>query len=133
MPINVFGSTSAKADNKMDTSLFIQKPYSRSNCIESNVGQDNDTKDQFRIKNLADVISIRETASKNFVDTLFTDPSKIKNTDHVEFNDKNLDNVRFVKVNSLPAVSQYLSPKQYVDDAIGETSLVGNNQINDFN
>ena len=64
---------------------------------------------------------------------MFTDPSIIKNTDHVEFNDKNLYNVRFVRENSLPAVSQYLLPKQGVDDAIGELSLVGNNQNNDFN
>ena len=42
MPLNDFGSTSAKSDNKMDTSLFVQKPYSKTNCIESNVGEDND-------------------------------------------------------------------------------------------
>ena len=45
---------------------------------------------------------------------------------------KNLDNLRFVKVNSLPAINQYLTPKQYVDDAIDEPTLVRNNQDNDF-
>ena len=41
---------------------------------------------------------------KKYVDEKFNDPSKMKNTAHVDFSDKNLDNVRFVKVNSMPAV-----------------------------
>ena len=44
----------------------------------------------------------------------------IKNTAHVDFNDKNLDNVRFVKVNSMPAVGEHLTAKHYVDNAIDE-------------
>ena len=45
-------------------------------------------------------------------------------TAYVKFNDKHLDNVRFVKVNSQPAINQHLTPKQYVDDAIDDTSVV---------
>ena len=44
----------------------------------------------------------------------------ITNIAHVDFNDKNLDNVRFFKVNSLPAVSQHLTHKHYLDNAIHE-------------
>ena len=36
-------------------------------------------------------------------------------------------------MNSLPATNQHLAPKQYVDDATDETSLVSNNQDDDFN
>ena len=44
----------------------------------------------------------------------------MKNNAHVDFNHKNLDNVRFVEVNSLPNINQHLTPKkEYVDDAIG--------------
>ena len=39
------------------------------------------------------------------------DQSIIRNTAHVDFNDKNLDNVRFVEVNSLPAVRERLTLK----------------------
>ena len=39
---------------------------------------------------------------------------------HVDFNDKNIDNVRFVKVNILPAINQHLTPKQNVDDPLDE-------------
>ena len=66
MPINVFGNSNSN-DNckKIDTSLFVQKPYLRTNYIESNIEEDIDLKNQYRIKNLPEPISIREAASKN--------------------------------------------------------------------
>ena len=121
MPINVFGNSSNNSDNKIDTSLFVQKPYLRINYIEANIEEDFDLKNQYRIKNVLDPISIREVCSKNYVDNLFNDPSIIKNTAHVDFNDKNLDNVRFVKVNSMPAVGEHLTAKYYVDTAISNS------------
>ena len=78
MPINVFGNSSNNSGNKIDTSLFVQKPYLRTNYIEANIEEDIDLKNQFRIKNLPDPISIREPASKHYVDKLFNDPSIIK-------------------------------------------------------
>ena len=54
----------------------------------------------------------------NNVDYKFEDSSIRRNTTHVDFNDKNLDNVRFVKVNSMPAVGELLTTKDYVDNAI---------------
>ena len=62
MPINVFDNSSSNNDNKIDTSLFVQKPYLRTNYIESNIEEDIDLKNQYRIKNLPDPISIREAA-----------------------------------------------------------------------
>ena len=42
MPINVFGNSSYPHDNgkKIDTSLFVQKPYLRTNYMESNIEED---------------------------------------------------------------------------------------------
>ena len=57
-------------------------------------------KNQITIKNMKDPISIKEPASESYVDNLFNDPSKFKNTDHVDFNKHKLENVRFVKVTS---------------------------------
>ena len=111
MPIIVFGNTS-------NTSLFVQKPYLITNYIKSKIEEDIDLKNQYRIKNLPDPVSIKEAASKNYVDNFFNDPSIIRNDTHVNFNDKKLDDVRFVKVNSLPAVREHLTPKFYVDEAI---------------
>ena len=59
-----------------------------------------------------------EIPKKSNVDEKFNDPSEIKNTAHVDFHDKTLKNVRFVKVNSMPAVREHLTPKHYVNQAI---------------
>ena len=88
-------------------------------------------KNQYRIKNLPDQISIREPAPKHYVDNLFNDPSIIKNTAHIDLNDKKITNARFIQVNQLPQIDSHLTAKLYVDDAIDETSLVRNNQDND--
>ena len=66
MPINVFGNSSSSydIDNKNYTSLFVEKPYLRTNYIESIIEENIDLKKQFRIKNLAYPISLREAASE---------------------------------------------------------------------
>ena len=50
MPRNVFGNSSNNSGNKIDTSLFVQKPYLRTNYIESNIEEDIDFENQYRIK-----------------------------------------------------------------------------------
>ena len=78
MPINVFGNSSNNSDNKIDTSLFVQKPYLRINYIESNI-EDIDLKNQYRIKNLPDPINMQEAASKNYVDNSIDEVSLVRN------------------------------------------------------
>ena len=120
MPVTVFGNSFSSYDNghKIDTSLFVQKPYLRSNYIESKIEEDIDLKIQNRIKNLPDPVSIREAAPKNHVDNKFNVSRLIENTAHVDFKDKKLNNVRSIKVNSFPTLEQHLTPKIYVDQAI---------------
>ena len=124
MPINVFGNSSNNSDNKIDTSLFVQKPYLRTNYIETNIEEDIDLKNQYRIKNLPDPISILEAASKNYVDNLFNDPSIVKNNAHIDLNDRNITNARFIQVNQLPQIDSHLTAKLYVDNSINENSLL---------
>ena len=133
MSINVSGNSSHDNNNKIDTSLFVQKPYLRTNYLESNLEEDIDLKNQFRIKNLPDPISIREACSKKYVDNLFIDPSIIKNSAHIDLNDRNITNARFLQVNQLPQIDSHLTAKLYVDNAIDESSLVRNTQDNVFN
>ena len=103
MPINVFGnSNSNSSDNKIDTSLFVKKPYLRHNYIESDVEEDIDLKNQFRTKNLPDPISIREPAPKHYVDNFFNDHSIVKNDPHKDLNDRNITNARFIQVIQWP-------------------------------
>ena len=128
MPINVFGNSSNNSDNKNDTSLFVQKHYLRTNYIESNIEEDIDLKNQYRIKNLPDPISTTEACSKKYVDNLLNDPGIIKNSAHIDLNDRNITNCRFLSVNQLPQIDSHLTAKLYVDkaisDSIDESSLL---------
>ena len=84
------------------------------------------------MKNLPDLTSIREAASKNYVDNLFNDPSIIKNNAHIDLSDRKITNARFIQVNQFPQIHSHLTAKLYVDNAIDEPSLVRNNKDNDF-
>ena len=78
MPIGVFGNSSNNSDNKIDTFLFVEKLYLRTNYKEANIEEDLDLKNQYIIKSVPGPISIREACSKNYVDNLFNDPSIVK-------------------------------------------------------
>ena len=102
----------------VDTSLFVQKPSLKFNYIESFIQEDLDLKNQYKIENLPCPVEISDAACKSYVDSGLMDPNILANTAHVNFNDKNLDNVRFRKLNSVPAVREDLKPKLHVDEAI---------------
>ena len=102
MHINVFENSSNISENKIDNSLFVQNPYLRTEYIESNIEEYIDFKNQFRIKNLIDPISIPDACGKIYVDNLFNDSSVTKNTEHIDLNDRNITNARFIQVNQLP-------------------------------
>ena len=125
MPINEFDNSNPKnSDNKIYTSPFVKKPYMRTNYIQSNIEEDIDLKNQYRIKNLPDPISIREAASKNYVDNLFNYPSIIKNTAQIDLNDRNITNARFIQVNQLCQIDSQLTPKLYVDNSISISRVI---------
>ena len=111
---------------------FVQKHYLRSIYIEANIEEDLDLKNQYRIKNLPDPISIRDAASKHFVDNLFNDPSVLKNSAHIDLSDRNITNDRFIQVNQLPQIDSHSTAELYVDNSINETSLIRNNEDNEF-
>ena len=135
MPTYVFGSSSSSHDNgnKIDTSKIVQKPYLRTIYVESNSEEDINMENQFKIKKLSCPPEISDDACKSYVDS---GPSIKLNTAHVDLEDKNLDNVRFFKRNSLPAVRERFTPKFYVVEAfshsVDEPTLARSNQDNDF-
>ena len=160
MPINVFGNSSNNSDNKIDTSLFVQKPYLRTIYIEANIEEDIDLKNQYRIKNLPDPLSTREACSKNYVDNLFNDPSIVKNTEidqsslvrnnqDNDFGNYNLTNINSITLNKQAENDNEVITKAYADlfhqenersrrnlgiDFYNESDdIVKNNQDNNFN
>ena len=133
MPIKVFGNSNSNDNgNKNHISLFVQKPYLRTTFIESNIEEDIDLKNQYRIKNLPDPISIREAASKNYVDNLFNNPSILKNNTQKNLNDRNITNARFIQVNQLPQIDSHLAAKLYVDNSKYEATIIRSTRDYDF-
>ena len=149
MPINVFGNSSNNSDNKIDTSLFIQKPYLRANYIESNIKEDLDLKNQYRIKNLIDPINLHDAGNKNYVDNSIDETSLIRNDKNNDFGNYNLTNINSITLNNQPINDNEVVTKSYVDqfyndnersrrdlgiDFYNESNiLVKNNQDNDLN
>ena len=149
MPINVFGNSSNNSEQKIDTSLFIQKPYLRANYIESNIEEDIDLKNHYRIINLPDPLSITEACSKNYVDNSIDEVSLVRNNKDNDFDNYNLTNNNSITLNKQAEKDNEVITKAYVDqfhqenersrrdlgiDFYDESSdLVKNNQDNDLN
>ena len=102
--------------------------------IDSNIQENIDTKSQFEIKNLIDPTNLRESASKNHVDSVIRDPSIKGNTTQVDFNDKSSKNVQFVKVNACPRLENLKQVNiMLISDSVDESTLFRKIQIENFN
>ena len=101
MPINVFGNSSNN-DNK---SLLIQKSYLRSNYIESDIDQDIDLKNQYRITNSPNPVNNNDIVNKLYIDTKIIDFIKknIQNDDYVSFIDN--DNIEYRLEKYIPKIT----------------------------
>ena len=64
--------------------------------------------------------TVIELPTKHYVDNNFDDPSIIKNSDHVDFKDKYLDSVRWIRVNEMPVAPNDLVTKLYVTNALSD-------------
>ena len=149
MPINVFGNSSSNSDSKIDTSLFVQKPFLRTNYIEANIEEDIDFKNQYRIKNLPNPINITEACNKNFFDKSIDEPSLVRNNQNNDLGNYNLTNINSITLNKQAENDSEVITKSYIDQFHqeneqsrrnlgidfydGSSDLVKNNQDNDFN
>ena len=128
MPLNVFGNSLKASENKIDLSLFVQKSYLKTNYLEATSQEHIYMENQFTIENLPDPISITDACSRNYVVKKFIFLSIKENTAHYDFNDRNLNNVCFLKVNNFLGIPERLKAKIYVDqatsDSVGESSLL---------
>ena len=147
MPINVFGNSSHD-NNKIDTSLFVQKPYLRTNYLEANIEEEIDLKNQYRIKNLPDPTNLKDACNKNYIDNAVDEVSLVRNNKDNDFGNYNLTNIISITLNTQATNDNQVITKAYVDqfheenersrrdvglDFYNESNdLVKNNQDNDF-
>ena len=149
MPTNVFGNSLNNSVTKIDTSLFVQKTYLRSNYIEANIEEDINLKNQFRIKNLPDPTNLQDPGTKNYIDNAIDEVSLVRKNKDNDFGNYNLTNINSITLNKQTENDNEVITKAYVDqfhqenersrrdlgiDFYDESSdLLKNNQDNDFN
>ena len=106
MPINVFGNSSSSNDNnnKIVLSQYARKSYIRSNYIETDIDDDINLKNQYRIINLPNPINNKDAINKIYIDTKIADIIKrnIQNDDYISFIDN--DNVEYKLVKYRPKI-----------------------------
>ena len=98
MPINVFVNSN-NSENKIDTSRFVQKSYLRSNYIETDIDNDINLKNQYRIINIPSPITDNDATNKIYIDTKIADVIKrnIQNNDYISFLDNDNFECKLVK------------------------------------
>ena len=64
--MNVFGDSS-ETSNEIDTSAFVKKTDLRANYVESNIEEDIDMKNQYKIIYLPNPINLQDPATKNIM------------------------------------------------------------------
>ena len=126
MPVSQFGSKSEYVE-KNDTSSFVHKSFLRIHYNESKTEKLIDMKNQIFLKNLLRLFP-QEAASKNYVDTNFSDRNITKYTSNVNFNNKTIDKVWFFRITPCPAAGVHPTAKYYVHKAVsnpvGKSSLI---------
>ena len=115
----------------------VSKTYIRANYIESNLEEDIDMKNQFKILNLPNPTLLQDPATKYYIDNKTVDlvpNSEFDNTTIVRtnknnnFNGNTITGCESVYVNRDPQYDLELSTKRYTDSLIDESSIVRNNK-----
>ena len=116
--MNVFGSTSSTNQANMDTTLFVQKPYLRTNYLESDIEEDIDMKQKFKIKNLVDPTNEFDAANKTYFDRNINESTLLRiptyeplTNDYVSL--KNLESNKVIKLATTNYVKNDISMKIY--------------------
>ena len=116
MPIKVFGNSSNNNnDNKIDTSLFVKKPYLRSNYIESNIEEDIDLKNQYKIKNLIDPLNLHDACNKNYIDNTINESSLLRLDSKETLDLNNQDSILLNSTKTSPVTIIEIPTKAYID------------------
>ena len=123
----------AISGSSTSTNTGITKGYIKVNYIESNMEEDIDMKNQFKIKNLPNPTNLQDPATKFYVDSKtnnlvsiseLDNNSIVRNNKNNNFNGNTITGLESVYVNRDPNFPLELSTKQYTDDSIDEQSIL---------
>ena len=128
--MNVFGSTSLTDQANLDTTLSVQKPYLRTNYIESDIEEDIDMKQKFKIKNLVDPINSNDAANKAYIDKKINESTLLRiptyeplTNDYVTL--KNVESNKVIELATTNYVKDAISVKNYnkTNDSIDSVDI----------
>ena len=71
----------------------------RTKYIESNIEEDIDMKNQYKIKQLPNSMDPQDSSTKSYIENYST---KLGNIAHIDLNDNNSANTSFIQVNEYP-------------------------------
>ena len=118
----------------------VSKGYVRANYIESNIEENIDLKNQFKIKNLPNPINLQDPATNYYVDNKtnnivneIDNNTIVRNNKNTNFNNITFTILESIYVNRDPNFPLEVSTKQYTDDSIDENTIVRNNKNNNMN
>ena len=114
--------------NVSSVNTGVTKGYIRANYLESNMEEDIDLKNQFKIINVPYPISLKDVANKEYVDDNIEQASVVRNNIDNNFNNNKLTNISSIEINNNPILDDEVANKNYVDLTVDENSLLRNNK-----
>ena len=117
--------------NTSTSASGVTKTYIRANYIESNLEEDIDRKNQFKLVNLSNPTLIQDPATKYYVESKtldlvtnseFDNTTIVRTNKSINFNGNTILGCESVYVNRDPSFYLEVSTKQYTDTLIGESS-----------
>ena len=117
--MNVFGSTSSTNQANLDTTLFVQKPYFlRTNYLESDMEEDIDMKQKFKIKKLVDPTNDFDAVNKKYIDKNINESSLLRIPTYEPLTNhyvsrKNVESNKVIELATTNYVNNDISIKNY--------------------
>ena len=110
----------------------VTKSYIKTNYIESNIEEDIDMKNTFKIKNLPNPTLPQDPATKIYVDNEINNDTIVRTNKNNDSNGNRITGCESIYVERDPIYDLELTPKRYVTTLVEEGTIARINRDNNF-